>query len=166
MRHKGLLIVSHEKFFAFLDDLVALGFEMGAQEFNAAGILRIQFATGFQSAPVRGDAFASFRGGFGSGMRGDPGEDAGGDGAADFRAVLAGEGGAEFIDGDEFSFRHLLHQGIDLARRGDDESGAFPAGAIGRSDVHDFGQVLVIGEFFTPGLAWFHRQKRIVIVII
>ena len=73
---------------AFLDDAMAFGCEPGSQILDAAGILGVQFAAGFERAPVGRNALAAGLFVFVGRVGGDPGEDAGGDRAGDRRAVL------------------------------------------------------------------------------
>ncbi len=149
-------MIKHQEAFAFLDDLMPLGFDQFAERLNPARILGVQFATDFQCPPVWRDAFASFALGFDCGMRGDPGKDAGGDRAGYLGVMLVCESRPEFVDGDEFSFGNFLHQGIHFSGSRDNERGTFPLSPIFRGDLYYFGQVLVIGEFLSPSLARFH----------
>lgn len=149
-------MIKHQEAFAFLDDLMPLGFDQFAERLNPARILGVQFTADFQCSPVRRDTLAPFVFGFDCGMRGDPGKDAGGDRAGHLGIVLTGESRPEFVDGDEFSLGNFLHQSIHFSGSWDNERGTFPLSPIFRGDLYYFGQVLVIGEFLPPSLARFH----------
>src|SRR5262249_29176883 len=73
-----LLESDNQKALALLHDAVSLGLQSSLEIGDTAGILGVEFAAGFERAPVGRDALAAGGGGFIGGVRGDPGEDAGG----------------------------------------------------------------------------------------
>jgi hypothetical protein len=150
-------VVGHEHPLAFGESSVAFGAQLVGDAFNAAGIFRIYLAAGFERSPKRRDAFCAFRFRFGGGVRGDPRKNSRRQRAGEVRSVFFGERGAEFVDGDDASARHLFHQSVHLARRGDDEPARAPTFGQFTGDFADFWQAFVIHQFFAPVFFRFHN---------
>src|SRR5207253_3401941 len=89
-----LLVFRNQQTFSFCHDAMPLLLQALPDLGYAAGVLGIHLAPRLQRSPVRRDVGFTFGSRFFRGVRGDPGEDAGGDGAADGGAVFPGDEGA------------------------------------------------------------------------
>lgn len=129
---------------------MTLLFQARFEVFNPSGIFGVEFAAGFEGAPVGSYALFPLGGIFRGGMSGDPGEYAGGDGTADVGAMLPGKDLPYFVYGDELSSGDFFHYLIDFGGSGNYEGSGSPSFTHFPGDFFDSGEVFVVGQLFTP----------------
>lgn len=159
-RGQARLKIPHKRALPFSNDLVAFLGKHASDFGDAARVFWVQFAVRFQRPPVRDRALFAGGGGFGGGMRGDPGENSSSDRTGDGRVVFLGEGLPELIHSYELAPRHAAHKCIDFHRRGNDESAAAPAFVFHGVDLADFGKIFAVRQFFLPGFLLSHHALK------
>ena len=123
---------------------------------EAARILAIYLSSRLQRPPVGGDASLPFRFVFARGAGGNARVNACGDGTADRGAVPPCNDLTYLVDRDQLASRNTPHDLVHFPRGWNDDRTSSPLLAHAGRDRFNSGQILVVRQLLTKGLASRH----------